>query len=130
MATRVVALSKKNLSPATPTNFFAGLETIQLTSALLEHRDDATVIMNKVDYVNKANAIFSDKEAYAILAEVMTKKQAAAIKKKVTELTRLKFISPDDSKCMTLSDPRIIHAHGLSKVPKTYVPLRTIVSFI
>nr|VZI31571.1 unnamed protein product [Spirometra erinaceieuropaei] len=63
----------------------------------------ATVIMDKVEYVNKANEIFSDMEAYTLLAEDPTKKQAAAIKKKVNELARLKVISPDDSKLMTLS---------------------------
>nr|VZH99238.1 unnamed protein product [Spirometra erinaceieuropaei] len=60
-------------------------------------KGDATVIMDKVEYVNKANEIFSDMEAYTLLAEDPTKKQAAAIKKKVNELARLKVISPDDS---------------------------------
>nr|VZI35754.1 unnamed protein product [Spirometra erinaceieuropaei] len=67
----------------------------------------ATVIMDKVDYVNKANQIFDDREAYAPLAADPTKKQAATIKKKVNELARLKLISPDDSRSMTLNDPRI-----------------------
>nr|VZI42663.1 unnamed protein product [Spirometra erinaceieuropaei] len=46
----------------------------------------ATVIMDKADYVRKANTIFNDREAYASLAEDPTKKQAAVIKKKVNEL--------------------------------------------
>nr|VZI51481.1 unnamed protein product [Spirometra erinaceieuropaei] len=70
----------------------------------------ATVIMDKTDYVNKANIIFSDTGSYTILAKDPTKKQAAAIKKKVTELARLKVIGPDDSKFMTLSDPHIAPA--------------------
>ncbi|BHF84727.1 hypothetical protein SprV_0902787800 [Sparganum proliferum] len=58
----------------------------------------ATVIMDKVDYVQKANTVFNDMEAYAPLAEDPTKKQAAVIKKKVNELARLKLINPNDSK--------------------------------
>nr|VZI47262.1 unnamed protein product [Spirometra erinaceieuropaei] len=78
-------------------------------------RGGATVIMDKVDYVRKTNTIFNDREAYAPLAEDPTKKQAAVIKTKVNELARLKLINPNDSKCMTLTDPRIAHAYGLQK---------------
>ncbi|BHF79945.1 hypothetical protein SprV_0702306900 [Sparganum proliferum] len=90
----------------------------------------ATVIMDKVDYVNKANQIFDDREAYAPLAADPTKKQAATIKKKVNELARLKLISPDDSRSMTLNNPRIARAYGLPKVHKTDAPLRIIVPLI
>nr|VZI19788.1 unnamed protein product [Spirometra erinaceieuropaei] len=90
----------------------------------------ATVIMDKIEYVDKANEIFSDMESYTLLAENPTKKQTAAIKKKVNELVRLKVISPDDSKLMTLSDPHIAHAYGLPKVHKVDVPLRIIVPLI
>nr|VZI20951.1 unnamed protein product [Spirometra erinaceieuropaei] len=93
-------------------------------------KGDATVIMDKIEYVNKANEIFSDMEAYTLLAEDPTKKQAAAIKKSVNELARLKVISPDDSKLMTLSDPHIAHAYSLPKVHKVDVPLRIIVPLI
>nr|VZI47083.1 unnamed protein product [Spirometra erinaceieuropaei] len=86
--------------------------------------------MDKIEYVNKANEIFSDMEAYTLIAENPTKKQTAAIKKKVNELVRLKIISPDDSKLMTLSDPHIAHAYGLPKVHKVDVPLRIIVPLI
>ncbi|BHF79225.1 hypothetical protein SprV_0602234500 [Sparganum proliferum] len=68
--------------------------------------------------------------AYAPLAEDPTKKQAAAIKKKVNELARLKLINPNDSKFMTLSDPRIAHAYGLPTVHKPDAPLRKIVPLI
>ncbi|BHF59327.1 hypothetical protein SprV_0100228400 [Sparganum proliferum] len=93
-------------------------------------KEGATVIMDKVDYVQKANTVFNDREAYAPLAEDPTKKQAAAIKKKVNELARLKLINPNDSKFMTLSDPRIAHAYGLPKVHKPDAPLRIIVPLI
>nr|VZI22226.1 unnamed protein product [Spirometra erinaceieuropaei] len=66
--------------------------------------------MDKVDYVNKANQIFDDREAYAPLAADPTKKQAATIKKKANELARLELISPDDSRSMTLNNPRIAQA--------------------
>nr|VZI32274.1 unnamed protein product [Spirometra erinaceieuropaei] len=90
----------------------------------------ATVVMDRIDYVNKANGIFGDVASYTLLAEDPTKKQAAAIKKKVNELTRLKVISPDDFKLMTLSDPHIARAYGLPKVHKVDAPLRIIVPLI
>ncbi|BHF71430.1 hypothetical protein SprV_0401448800 [Sparganum proliferum] len=90
----------------------------------------ATVVMDKTDYVTKANIIFSDTDSYTILTEDPTKKQAAVIKKKVNELARLKVIGPDDSKFMTLSDPHIAHAYGLPKVHKLGAPLRIIVPLI
>uniref|UniRef100_A0A183TSB0 Uncharacterized protein n=1 Tax=Schistocephalus solidus TaxID=70667 RepID=A0A183TSB0_SCHSO len=90
----------------------------------------ATVIMEKVDYINKANQIFNDHEAYTPLDADPTKKQATALKKKVNELNRLKLISPHDSKFMSLSDPRMAHAYGLPQVPKAEAPLRIIVPLI
>nr|VZI31457.1 unnamed protein product [Spirometra erinaceieuropaei] len=90
----------------------------------------ATVIMDKTDYVNKANIIFSDTDSYTILTEGPTKKQTAAIKKKVNELARLKVIGPDDSKFMTLRDSHVAHAYGLPKVHKIGAPLRIIVTLI
>ncbi|BHF68442.1 hypothetical protein SprV_0301147600 [Sparganum proliferum] len=90
----------------------------------------ATVIMDKVDYGQKANTVFNDREAYAPLAKDPTKKQAAVINKKVNELARLKLINPNDSKFMALSDPRIAHAYGLPKVNKPDAPLGIIVPLI
>nr|VZI01587.1 unnamed protein product [Spirometra erinaceieuropaei] len=78
----------------------------------------ATVIMDKTDYVNKANQAFNDREAYTPIAEDPTKKQAASIKKKVNELTRKKLINPADSKFLTPNDTRIARAYGLPKVHK------------
>ncbi|VDM05403.1 unnamed protein product [Schistocephalus solidus] len=76
----------------------------------------ATVIMEKSDYINNATQVFNDKEAYKSLAEDPTKKQAASLKRKITELARLKHITPDDSRFCNLSDARIAHAYGLPKV--------------
>ncbi|BHF72558.1 hypothetical protein SprV_0401562500 [Sparganum proliferum] len=98
-----------------------GLQSLKTDDSIVivsADKVDATVIMEKSDYVNKANQFFNVREAYAPLAEDPTKKQAAAVKKKVNELTRLNLITPDDSICMTLNDPRIAHAYGPPKVPK------------
>nr|VZI48233.1 unnamed protein product [Spirometra erinaceieuropaei] len=73
----------------------------------------ATVIMDKTDYVNKANQAFNDRETYTPIAEDPTKKQAASIKKKVNELTRKKLINPADTKFLTPNDTRIARAYGL-----------------
>ncbi|BHF83803.1 Acyl-CoA synthetase member 2 mitochondrial [Sparganum proliferum] len=66
-----------------------------------------TVITDKADYVNKANQVFDDREAYVPPAVDPTEKQAAAIEKKVNELARLNHISSDDNRSIALSDPRI-----------------------
>ncbi|VDM00013.1 unnamed protein product [Schistocephalus solidus] len=82
--------------------------------------------MEKTDFINKAYQNFNDREAYTPLAEDPTKKQAASVKRKITELARLKLITPDDSRCINLSDPRIVHAYGLPKVHKAGASLRII----
>ncbi|VDM03120.1 unnamed protein product [Schistocephalus solidus] len=59
-----------------------------------------------------------------------TKKQAASVKNKVNELTRLKLISPANSKLLTLNDPRIARAYVRPKIHKVDAPLRIIVPHI
>ncbi|VDM03121.1 unnamed protein product [Schistocephalus solidus] len=44
--------------------------------------------MDNIDFANKANQAFYDREAYIPIADDPTKKQAASVKKKVNELTR------------------------------------------
>ncbi|VDM06596.1 unnamed protein product, partial [Schistocephalus solidus] len=73
---------------------------------------------------------FHDREAYIPVAEDPTKKQAAYVKKKVNELTRMKLISPTDSTFLTLHDPRIVRAYGPPKIHKVDAPLRIIVPLI
>ncbi|VDM01671.1 unnamed protein product [Schistocephalus solidus] len=46
----------------------------------------ATVLMEKTDYINKANKVFNEREAYTPLAEDPTEKQDASVKRKITEL--------------------------------------------
>ncbi|VDL90932.1 unnamed protein product [Schistocephalus solidus] len=93
-------------------------------------RGGATVIMDKIDYVNRANQAFHNREAYIPIAEDPMKKQTASVKKKVNELTRLKLISPADSKFLTLNDPHIARAYVLPKIHKADASLRIIVPLI
>ncbi|VDL91565.1 unnamed protein product [Schistocephalus solidus] len=90
---RFVNLSKRNLpfdeinllskgikfshADATPKNFLANLESLLLTSL-----SGATGIMDKTDYINKANQIFNDRAAYTLLDVDPTKNSATAVKKK------------------------------------------------
>ncbi|VDN09303.1 unnamed protein product [Dibothriocephalus latus] len=69
-------------------------------------------------------------DAFTLFAEDPTKKQAAAIKKKIKQLARQQMITPDDAKGMILDDYRIGRAYGLPKRHKPDVPLRIIVPFI
>nr|VZI39056.1 unnamed protein product [Spirometra erinaceieuropaei] len=109
---------------------FRSLKTDDSIVVVPADKGGATVIMDKVDYVRKANTVFNDREAYAPLAEDPTKKQAAAIKKNVDELARLELINPNDSRFMTLSDPPIAHAYGLPEGHKPDAPLTIIVPLI
>ncbi|BHF71067.1 hypothetical protein SprV_0401412100 [Sparganum proliferum] len=126
-------LRQKKHHQVLPIDEEKGLHSLKTDDSIVivsADKGGATVIMEKRDYVNKANQVFNDREAYAPLAEDPTKKQAAAVKKKVNELTRLKLITPDDSKRMILNDPRIAHAYGLPEVHKEGAPLRIIVPLI
>nr|VZI44237.1 unnamed protein product [Spirometra erinaceieuropaei] len=109
-------LRQKKHHQVLPIDEEKGLHSLNTDDSIVNVSADkggATVIMEKSDYVNKANQVFNDREAYATLADDPTKKQAAAVKKRVNELTRLKLITPDDSKRMILNDPRKAHAYGL-----------------
>nr|VZI44369.1 unnamed protein product [Spirometra erinaceieuropaei] len=126
-------LRQKKHHQVLPIDEEKGLQSLKTDDSIVIVSTDkggATVIMEKSDYVNKANQVFNDREAYTPLAEDPTKKQAAAIKKKVNELTRLKLITPNDFRFMTLNDPRKAHAYGLPKVHKEGAPLRIIVPLI
>ncbi|BHF61445.1 hypothetical protein SprV_0100441900 [Sparganum proliferum] len=98
--------------------------------AVSADKGGASVIMDKTDYVSKANETFNGREAYTPIGEDPTKRQAASIKHKMNELTRKKLISSADSKFLTPNDTRIAHAYGLPKAHKADAPLRIIVPLI
>ncbi|BHF57925.1 hypothetical protein SprV_0100087200 [Sparganum proliferum] len=126
-------LRKRRHQQTLPMEEEKGLRSLRSDDSIVVVSADkggATVIMDKTDYVNKANQAFNDREAYTPIAEDPTKKQAASIKKKVNELTRKKLINPADSKFLTPNDTRIAHAYGLPKVHKANAPLRIIVPLI
>ncbi|VDN10685.1 unnamed protein product [Dibothriocephalus latus] len=110
-----------------------GLRSLKSDQGVIFVRADkggASLILYKEDYVNKANAIFSDTNAYTLLAEDSTKKSAVAIKKKITQLARQKVMKPDDAMWMNLGNPRTERAYGLPKVHKPDTPLRIKVPLI
>ncbi|BHF77109.1 hypothetical protein SprV_0502021100 [Sparganum proliferum] len=126
-------LRKRRHQQTLPMEEMKGLRTLRSDDSIAVISADkggATVIMDKTDYVNKANQAFNDREAYTPIAEDPTKKQATSIKKKVNELTRKKLINPADSKVLTPNDTRIAHAYGLPKVHKADAPMRIIVPLI
>ncbi|VDN41420.1 unnamed protein product, partial [Dibothriocephalus latus] len=71
-----------------------------------------------------------DTDAYTLLAEDPTKKQAAAIKKNINQIARQKVVKPEYAKWMKLGDSCIARAYGLPKVHKPDAPLRIIVPLI
>ncbi|BHF72026.1 Protein phosphatase 1B [Sparganum proliferum] len=125
-------LRKRRHQQTLPIEEEKGLRSLRSDDSIVVVSADkggATVIMDEADYVNKANQAFNDREAYTPVAEDLTKKQTASIKK-VNELTRKKLINPADSKFLTSNDTRIAYAYSLPKVHKADAPLRIIVPLI
>ncbi|VDM01874.1 unnamed protein product [Schistocephalus solidus] len=63
-----------------------GLKSLKTDESIVigpADKGGATLIMDKTDYINKANQIFNDREAYTPLDVDPTKKQVAAAKKKL-----------------------------------------------
>nr|VZH92719.1 unnamed protein product [Spirometra erinaceieuropaei] len=71
--------------------------------------------MDRIEYVDKANGIFGDVASYTLLAEDPTKKQAAAIKKKVGHTGRSLHTRIDEHKlAVRRRDPlSLVFAHAL-----------------
>ncbi|VDL88244.1 unnamed protein product, partial [Schistocephalus solidus] len=59
---------------------FGSLRSDDIIIVVASDNCGATVIMDNIDYVNKANQAFNDREAYIPIAEDPTKKQAASVK--------------------------------------------------
>ncbi|BHF67107.1 hypothetical protein SprV_0301013100 [Sparganum proliferum] len=79
-------LRRKRRQQTLPADEAQGLQSLKSDHNIVvvpADKGGATVIMDRIDYVNKANEIFSDVAAYTPLAEDPTKKQAAAIKKRL-----------------------------------------------
>ncbi|BHF79620.1 hypothetical protein SprV_0702274100 [Sparganum proliferum] len=79
-------LRQKRRQQTLPADEAQGLQSLKSDHNIVVFPADksgATVIMDRIDYVNKANGILGDIAVYTLLAEDPTKKQAAAIKKKV-----------------------------------------------
>ncbi|BHF79622.1 hypothetical protein SprV_0702274300 [Sparganum proliferum] len=78
-------LRQKRRQQTLPADEAQGLQSLKSDHNIVVFPADksgATVIMDRIDYVNKANGILGDIAVYTLLAEDPTKKQAAAIKKK------------------------------------------------
>ncbi|VDL88082.1 unnamed protein product [Schistocephalus solidus] len=78
-------LRQKRRQQTLPAEEMQGLRSLksdQIIVVVPAEQGGATVFMDKDNFVNKVNNLFSDIEVYTLLAEDPTKKQATAIKKK------------------------------------------------
>nr|VZI38472.1 unnamed protein product [Spirometra erinaceieuropaei] len=95
-------LRKRRHQQTLPMEEEKGLRSLRSDDSIVVVSADkggATVIMDKTDYVNKANQAFNDREAYTPIAEDPTKKQAASIKKK-----RIKGLNVSPDECILSFD--------------------------
>ncbi|XP_072144504.1 4-pyridoxate dehydrogenase-like [Dermacentor andersoni] len=93
-------------------------------------KGNATVILDRVDYVNKINELLQDTSTNAKLARDPTKKVESELQKLLTEV--FKFVSPERKNvyysllCQNGSAPAL---YGLPKIHKPDVPVRPIVDY-
>ncbi|CAF1246423.1 unnamed protein product [Rotaria sordida] len=108
-----------------------------ITTLLNEHslviskvdKGNAIVVMNRSDYLIKANEILDDKRAFKKLNQNLTDKRENEFIKFLLQLKRNKIISPDEYKLMRpKTGSRTLEAYFLVKVHKSGKPVRPIIS--
>ncbi|CAF1001348.1 unnamed protein product [Rotaria sordida] len=108
-----------------------------ITTLLNEHslviskvdKGNAIVVMNRSDYLIKANEILDDKRAFKKLNQNLTDKRENEFIKFLLQLKRNKIISPDEYKLMRpKTGSRTLEAYFLVKVHKSGQPVRPIIS--
>ncbi|CAF4119666.1 unnamed protein product, partial [Adineta steineri] len=108
-----------------------------ITTLLNEHslviskvdKGNAIVVMNKSDYIKKANEILNDDKAFKKLKNNETGKREEELIKFLLQLKRNKMISTDDYKLMRPdTGSRTPEAYFLVKIHKTGQPVRPIIS--
>nr|VZI00812.1 unnamed protein product [Spirometra erinaceieuropaei] len=88
----------------------------------------STVVMDKVDYIQKANALLEDRQAYLPCNDEPMRRLVTQLDKTLADMQTSKAISKSVRLAIKPVDAAAPRFYGLPKVHKSGVPLRPIVS--
>nr|VZI52664.1 unnamed protein product [Spirometra erinaceieuropaei] len=88
----------------------------------------STVVLDKTDYVQKANALLEDRQAYLPCGEESIKTVGTQLQKTLAEMQSNRAISKSVRLTIKPTDAAAARSYGLPKVHKPGLPLRPIVS--
>ncbi|BHF78517.1 hypothetical protein SprV_0602163000 [Sparganum proliferum] len=88
----------------------------------------ATVVMNRVDYNEKAQALLHDQQSYKSAPASQAKSMIGQLTGLLSRLRRNYVISLDEWRQTKPTDTALARFHGLPKIHKPNVPLRPIVA--
>ncbi len=93
-------------------------------------KDNCVVVMDKIEYREKALSLLSDKNTYTVLKSDPTGKTQRDLNAKLLLLKKSNIISETTYKMLYSSDGLSPRFYGLPKIHKPEIPLRPIVSFV
>ncbi|BHF71711.1 hypothetical protein SprV_0401477100 [Sparganum proliferum] len=88
----------------------------------------ATVVLDKSEYVAKAQQLLNDNQSYKVLDSDPMKALVGKINKSLNQMRNEKAISEKDWRQMKPQDAALARFYGLPKIHKPNVPLRPIVA--
>ncbi len=93
-------------------------------------KGNCVVVMDKIEYREKALSLLSDKNTYTVLKSDPTGKTQRDLNAKLLLLKKSNIISETTYKMLYSSDGLSPRFYGLPKIHKPEIPLRPIVSFV
>ena len=93
-------------------------------------KGNCVVVMDKIEYREKALSLLSDKNTYTVLKSDPTRKTQRDLNAKLLLLKKSNIISETTYKMLYSSDGLSPRFYGLPKIHKPEIPLRPIVSFV
>nr|VZI00414.1 unnamed protein product [Spirometra erinaceieuropaei] len=88
----------------------------------------ATVVLDKSEYVTKAQQLLNDEQSYKVIDSDPMKALVGQINKSLNQMRNEKAISEKDWRQMKPQDAALARFYGLPKIHKPNVPLRPIVA--
>ncbi len=126
---RRAKLPPKNMD----SNVFKALLALRKDPAriiLSADKGNCVVVMDKIEYREKALSLLSDKNTYTVLKSDPTGKTQRDLNAKLLLLKKSNIISETTYKMLYSSDGLSPRFYGLPKIHKPEIPLRPIVSFV
>ncbi|BHF75226.1 hypothetical protein SprV_0501832100 [Sparganum proliferum] len=128
ISSRLMSHKKRNMLSKAENEALRTLKADKSIVILPADKGRSTVVLNKKDYINKVEALLSDRTAYIPCEGDMTKTLMSKINKDLASLRKSKAITQLDWQRMKPKDSAIARFYGLPKVHKPGTPLRPIVS--